>query len=106
MIFISLIIIYIPLHYVKISFKLENMIPLFRYLLSRLNDIVKPLLLDFVSDMRSLKFGIQLMVPKVEDGNNFGVQIQESVIKAIGQAERQSLSRLNQFSNYYKFRGS
>jgi proteasome activator subunit 3 (PA28 gamma) len=69
-------------------------------------DIVKPLLLDFSHDMRTIRFAIQLMVPKVEDGNNLGVEIQETTIHALSRAENQALARLNQFYKYFSGRGN
>ncbi len=39
-------------------------------------DIVKPLVLGFCHDLRSIRFPIQLMIPEV-DANNLGVQSQQ-----------------------------
>jgi proteasome activator subunit 3 (PA28 gamma) len=69
-------------------------------------DIVKPLALDFSHDMRTIRFAIQLMVPKVENGNNLGVEIQEAAIHALSKAENQALARLNQFYHYFSGRGN
>jgi proteasome activator subunit 3 (PA28 gamma) len=69
-------------------------------------DIVKPLVLDFSHDMRTIRFAIQLMVPKVEDANNLGVEIQEATIHALSKAENQALARLNQFYHYFSGRGN
>ncbi|XP_054164887.1 proteasome activator complex subunit 3-like [Oppia nitens] len=72
----------------------------------KLIECVKPLLLDFVKDMRLLRFAIQLMVPTVEDGNNIGVVIQSIAIKLIESSEKLALSRLKQFGKYHNSRGN
>ncbi len=56
--------------------------------------------------MRTIRFAIQLMVPKVEDGNNLGVEMQETTIHALSRAENQALARLNQFYRYFTGRGN
>lgn len=68
-------------------------------------DIVKPLMLLFNNEMRMLKLAIVLMVPKVEDGNNFGVEIQEQVIGSISKADDIMISRYNEISSYFLHRG-
>ena len=72
----------------------------------KLSAIVKPLLLDFVTDMRTIKYAIQLMIPKVEDGHNFGVAIQESAIHIISHSANQAGTRLGQFTRYHNHRGN
>lgn len=67
---------------------------------------VRPLVLEFLADMRELKFAVTLMVPKVEDGNNFGVAIQETVMHAIGINERWAQGRLSKFEAYFNSRGN
>ena len=73
--------------------------------ISEMIDIVKPLMLQFNNEMRMLKLAIVLMVPKVEDGNNFGVEIQEQVIGSIDKADEIIISRYNEISRYFLRRG-
>ena len=39
-----------------------------------------------------------MMVPKIEDGNNFGVGIQEDVLSEVGKSEADAGSYLEQLS--------
>ena len=41
-----------------------------------------------------------MMVPKIEDGNNFGVSIQEDVLAEVGKSEADAGSYLEQLSRY------
>ena len=41
-----------------------------------------------------------MMVPKIEDGNNFGVGIQEDVLGEVGKSEADAGSYLEQLSRY------
>eukprot|EP01028_Stygiella_incarcerata_P013349 TRINITY_DN82191_c0_g1_i1.p2 TRINITY_DN82191_c0_g1~~TRINITY_DN82191_c0_g1_i1.p2 ORF type:complete len:252 (-),score=97.10 TRINITY_DN82191_c0_g1_i1:139-894(-) len=52
-------------------------------LLGRLKDEVK----EFVTRTSVLKMWVQLLIPKIEDGNNFGVGIQEEAMGEISRAE-------------------
>jgi proteasome activator subunit 2 (PA28 beta) len=45
------------------------------------------------------------MIPKIEDGNNFGVKIQHETIETMTEIENEIRERLNYFANYYAVRG-
>ena len=53
----------------------------------------------------SLRLWIQLRIPRLEDGNNFGVSIQKDCIKRIVDAEEQMEYTLDLITKYYKLRG-
>lgn len=53
----------------------------------------------------SLRLWIQLRIPRLEDGNNFGVSIQKDCIKRIVDAEDQMEYTLDLITKYYKLRG-
>lgn len=39
--------------------------------------------------------------PKIEDGNNFGVSIQEEIVRKIRIAEERTIGFYNRFGNYH-----
>lgn len=47
---------------------------------------------------------VQLLIPKVEDGNNFGVSIQEDTVDQLWTVESTAASYLCRFSTYYNTR--
>ncbi|XP_006887421.1 PREDICTED: proteasome activator complex subunit 3-like [Elephantulus edwardii] len=47
---------------------------------------------------------VQLLIPKVEDGNNFGVSIQEDTVDQLWTVESTAASYLRRFSTYYNTR--
>lgn len=52
-----------------------------------------------------LKMWISLLIPKIEDGNNFGVSVQEDTLAEIQQVEVEATNYLEQVSRYYVSRG-
>jgi len=52
-----------------------------------------------------LKMWVSLLIPKIEDGNNFGVSVQEDTLAEIQQVEVEATSYLEQISRYYGTRG-
>lgn len=48
---------------------------------------LKPILRDFIENCIVLKLWVSLLIPKIEDGNNFGVSIQAEVVKEITYCE-------------------
>lgn len=48
---------------------------------------------------------ISLLIPKIEDGNNFGVSVQEDTLAEIQQVEVESSNYLEQLSRFYASRG-
>ena len=45
-----------------------------------------------------VRLWIQFNVPRIEDGNNFGVGIQEDVLSEVSSIERDALAFLEQFT--------
>ncbi|EGG16589.1 proteasome activator complex subunit 3 [Cavenderia fasciculata] len=60
-------------------------------------------LIDTFSVIRSW---INLNIPKIEDGNNFGVDIQEDVLQQVSKLEEAYTSLLDQSENYFLNRAS
>jgi len=93
--------------------KLENMedgltqipkVPCNKKLL-RLIDLLKPEIKDLIETCEKLKTWIQLLIPKIEDGNNFGVSIQEEVLNEVHRIEGDSINYLDGISRYFITRG-
>lgn len=66
---------------------------------------LKPILLELVGDICELRLGIQLMIPQMEDGNNFGVDVQNETLGELQSAEEDVQSNFNLFSTYFAMRG-
>jgi len=64
-------------------------------------DIVKPQAIELIGYANQIKMWINFMIPKIEDGNNFGVSIQEDSLAEARQVESESASYLDQMSRYY-----
>lgn len=50
---------------------------------------ILPLLKEQRKFLYKIKFGVSVLVPKIEDGNNFGVEVQEKFTKSLAQIETQ-----------------
>lgn len=51
-------------------------------------------------EAQQVRLWIQFNVPKIEDGNNFGVGIQEEVLSETSGVERDALTFLDQFTRF------
>ncbi|XP_054165284.1 proteasome activator complex subunit 3-like [Oppia nitens] len=72
--------------------------------LTELTAIIRPLLDEFIADLVTLKTGIHLMIPQIEDGNNFGVEVQQDVLELLTTVEEEMIGRMNSFHVYYSIR--
>uniref|UniRef100_A0A182N1I3 Proteasome activator PA28 C-terminal domain-containing protein n=1 Tax=Anopheles dirus TaxID=7168 RepID=A0A182N1I3_9DIPT len=63
--------------------------------------IVKPAIRVLVEDSNLLKMWISFMIPKIEDGNNFGVSIQEDTLAEIQSVETEAAAFFDQISRYF-----
>lgn len=59
---------------------------------------------ELVEIIGGVKLWIQLNVPKIEDGNNFGVGIQEDVIQELARAEESAFTLSDSIVKYYMSR--
>jgi len=73
--------------------------------LTQLIEMIKPILRDAIEHMNQVKVWILLLIPRMEDGNNFGVSIQEEVLGEVRQIEAEAAQLLDQTSRYYLSRG-
>ncbi|XP_013118378.1 proteasome activator complex subunit 3 isoform X2 [Stomoxys calcitrans] len=63
--------------------------------------VVKPIIRKLVEDSNLLKMWISFMIPKIEDGNNFGVSIQEDTLAEIQTVESEAAAFFDQISRYF-----
>jgi proteasome activator subunit 3 (PA28 gamma) len=63
--------------------------------------LVKPVIRGLVEDSNLLKMWISFMIPKIEDGNNFGVSIQEDTLAEIQSVESEAAAFFDQISRYF-----
>ncbi|KAM5288741.1 proteasome activator complex subunit 3-like [Ctenodactylus gundi] len=62
---------------------------------------VKPEIRLLLEKCNTVKMWVQLLIPRVEDGNNFGVSIQEETVAELRMVESEAVSYLDQISGYY-----
>ncbi|CAK9819314.1 Proteasome activator complex subunit 3 [Anthophora quadrimaculata] len=67
--------------------------------------IVKPYIRQLLEDSNLLKMWISYLIPKIEDGNNFGVSIQEDTLAEIQSVESEAAAFFDQISRYFISRG-
>ena len=68
-----------------------------------MTDYLKKEIRDSISIFNSLRLWIMLKVPRMEDGNNFGVSIQKECIKRLVDAQDQVVYMLDCISQMYDF---
>jgi proteasome activator subunit 3 (PA28 gamma) len=73
--------------------------------LTELIQMVKPKMKRLVEDANLLKMWILFLIPRIEDGNNFGVSIQEDTLGEIRTIEAEAAAYFDQVSRYYLSRG-
>ncbi|XP_072179036.1 proteasome activator complex subunit 3-like [Diadema setosum] len=73
--------------------------------ISDLVEILKPKICELIEHCNCLKMWIQLLIPRIEDGNNFGVSVQEDTLGELRQVESEAAAYLDQISRYYITRG-
>jgi hypothetical protein len=63
--------------------------------------LLKREVLDLIEDMGTMKLWIQLNIPRIEDGNNFGVSIQEETVSELSRAEDAGFAVLESMTKYF-----
>lgn len=67
----------------------------------RVVDLLKLELASFVENVSTLKVWVQLCVPSISDGNNFGVGVQEDCIQELARAEESAFNGMDTISKYF-----
>ncbi|CAH8821254.1 unnamed protein product [Trichobilharzia szidati] len=65
----------------------------------------KPCLTQLMIEAQIVRLWVQFNIPRIEDGNNFGVGIQEEILAEASSIERDACSFLDQVTRYYVSRG-
>ncbi|NXP88105.1 PSME3 protein, partial [Passerina amoena] len=61
---------------------------------------VKPEIRLLIEKCNTVKMWVQLLIPRIEDGNNFGVSIQEETVAELRTVESEAASYLDQISRW------
>ena len=72
--------------------------------LTELHELLKPHILDLIEHSAHIKMWITYLMPKIEDGNNFGVEVQEEALGESTMIEVQATSHLNDALQFYTAR--
>ncbi|XP_060597444.1 proteasome activator complex subunit 3-like isoform X1 [Ruditapes philippinarum] len=70
-----------------------------------ISEQLKPYIRDLIDHSNTIKMWISFLIPKIEDGNNFGVSIQEETLGEARQVESEAATYLDQISRYFISRG-
>lgn len=68
--------------------------------------ILQKEILDMSEMINALSIWVKLNVPRMADGNNFGVEVQEEITKVLEGAEDAGYDVLDSFATYHSTRGS
>jgi len=74
-------------------------------IVSELIGILKPEIRELIEYCNKIKMWIQLLIPKMEDGNNFGVSIQEETISEVSTFCEFAKVAFDDMSRYFVTRG-
>jgi len=74
-------------------------------ILSKHIDTVKPYIRELVEHANLLKMWVTFLIPKIEDGNNFGVSIQEDTLGEIRAVEGEAATFYDAIARYHINRG-
>lgn len=88
---------------VKLAVKDTTVIPSNSAVMTVLK-LLKSNILQFIEHITTVKIWIQLNIPRIEDGNNFGVTIQEETLSELGRAEEAAFATLENAPKYFLLR--
>jgi hypothetical protein len=73
--------------------------------LTDLVEVLQKEILDMSEMINALSIWVKLNVPRMADGNNFGVEVQEEITKVLEGAEDAGYDVLDSFATYHSTRG-
>jgi len=74
--------------------------------LTDLVEVLQKEILDMSEMINALSIWVKLNVPRMADGNNFGVEVQEEITKVLEGAEDAGYGVLDSFASYHSTRGA
>lgn len=74
--------------------------------IQEMGDQIKKEVLEGVELLGFIKTWVQLQIPKIEDGNNFGVAVQEEIVAELGRVEDTGFSMLDCMTAYNQQRAA
>jgi len=74
--------------------------------LTDLVELLQKEILDMSEMINALSIWVKLNVPRIADGNNFGVEVQEEITKVLEGAEDAGYDVLDSFATYHSTRGT
>lgn len=69
--------------------------------ISKLIDVLKPEIRELIECCNTVKTWVQLQIPEIQDGNNFGVEVQEEILEEVRKVEDDSNNFLKTLSVYH-----
>lgn len=60
---------------------------------------------EFVKTSSSIKLFIEMNIPKIEDGNNFGVAVQESILSQLSRIIDNAMKLSESSTRFWAYRG-
>ncbi|XP_002121893.1 proteasome activator complex subunit 3-like [Ciona intestinalis] len=69
--------------------------------ITRLVDRLKPEIITLLEAVGTLRMWVILLIPKIEDGNNFGVEVQEETLGELKTVEQELASNQEQIAGYF-----
>ncbi|XP_015781106.1 proteasome activator complex subunit 3 [Tetranychus urticae] len=67
-------------------------------------NMLKPKIKELVEDLNLIKLWVMLLIPRIEDGNNFGVSIQEDILEEVRSTEGEAAIYYDETSKYHHSR--
>lgn len=70
----------------------------------KISNLITMEIIEIINICTSMKMAISLKIPSIQEGNNFGVEIQEDIVDDISRVENGSMDCIDQIANYYQIR--
>ncbi|XP_039248950.1 proteasome activator complex subunit 3-like [Styela clava] len=69
--------------------------------ISKIIDVLKPEVRELIESCNTVKTWVQLQIPEIQDGNNFGVEVQEEILEEVRKVEDDCNTFLKTISVYH-----